>query len=93
MILDYVQQKLISYRTKNKKFDKFNVYLPKDVSAIAVSEKSKINRPKDLDKYASYGARYEDLIIKQLIINDGGKGEIRLSKKIGCLGYRFKKQI
>ena len=80
---------LISFRTKNKKFDLVALMsiFQKDVSAIAVSEKSKINRPKDLDNktYASYGARYEDLIIKQLIINDGGKGKINVSypKRLG----------
>ena len=38
---------LISFRTKNKKFDLVALMsiFQKDVSAIAVSEKSKINRP------------------------------------------------
>ena len=37
-------------------------------------------RPKDLDGkiYASYRARYEDHIVKELIKNDGGTGDIQL---------------
>ena len=47
------------------------------MSAIAVKSGSNIKSPKDLDNksYASYGARYEDQIIK-IIINDGGLGKI-----------------
>ena len=39
-----------------------------DISAIVVTDDSGIKRPKDLDgkSYASYGARYEDLIVKIL---------------------------
>ena len=58
---------LISFRTKNKKFDLVALMsiFQKDVSAIAVKSGSKIIRPRDLDgkSYASYGARYEDQII------------------------------
>ena len=74
-------ESVISYRTKSKPFDLIAVaaVLQKDLSAIAVKNKA-ITSPKFLDNktYASYGARYEDLIIKQMIINDGGNGTINI---------------
>ncbi|MFC7176633.1 ABC transporter substrate-binding protein [Halosegnis marinus] len=47
-----------------------------DTSAVAVLADSDIERPRDLDgaTYASYGARFEDHIVAQLIRNDGGEG-------------------
>lgn len=49
-----------------------------DTSAIAALADSDIDRPADLDggTYASYDARFEDHIVKQLIRNDGGAGDI-----------------
>jgi NitT/TauT family transport system substrate-binding protein len=49
----------------------------RDTSAVAVLADSEIERPRDLDggTYASYGARFEDEIVAQLIRNDGGAGE------------------
>ena len=43
--------------------------LQEDLSAIVVKERSDLKSPKDLDgkSYASYKARYEDEIIKQII--------------------------
>jgi ABC-type nitrate/sulfonate/bicarbonate transport system substrate-binding protein len=54
--------------------------LQEDASAIAVLKNSEVTRPKDLDgkSYASYGARYEDQIVKQIIKNDGGEGNLNL---------------
>lgn len=51
-----------------------------DVSAIAVLKSSGITRPKDLDGkvYASYAARYEDDIVRELIRADGGSGDINI---------------
>ena len=73
---------LISFRTKKNKFNLLAVLTiyQKDISAIVVNNKSKIYRPKDLDNktYASYGARYEDHIIKKLIKNDGGNGNVKI---------------
>jgi len=48
-----------------------------DTSAIATLADSAIDRPRDLDggTYASYGARFEDDIVTELIRNDGGDGE------------------
>ena len=54
--------------------------LKEDISSIATLSSAGINRPKDLDGkiYASYKARYEDHIVKELIKNDGGSGDIKL---------------
>ena len=83
-------ESVISYRTKSKPFDLIAIaaVLQKDLSAIAVKNKA-ITSPKFLDNktYASYGARYEDLIIKQMIINDGGNGTINI-KYPNKLGIR-----
>ncbi len=81
-------ESVISYRTKDKPFDLIAIaaILQKDLSAIAVID-SRIKSPRYLDNktYASYGARYEDLIIKQMIINDGGKGTVdfKYPEKLG----------
>ena len=81
-------ESVISYRTKDKPFDLTAIaaILQKDLSAIAVID-SRIKSPRYLDSktYASYGARYEDLIVKQMIINDGGKGMIdfKYPEKLG----------
>ena len=49
--------------------------------------RDRIKRPRDLDgkSYASYGARYEEPIIRQLIKNDGGLGKIKVGypKRLG----------
>lgn len=73
-------ESIISYRTKSKPFDLVGIaaVLQHDLSAVAVRADSDIRTPRDLDgkSYASYGARYEDEIVKQLIRNDGGQGDI-----------------
>lgn len=82
-------ESLLSYRTKSNPFPLIAIaaILQKDLSAIVVKKDKKINSPKDLDgkSYASYRAKYEDEIVKQMIINDGGKGDIKLvyPKKLG----------
>lgn len=76
-------ESLISYRTKQKPFPIVGIasLLQEDLSAIVVKKKHGIESPKDLDNkiYASYKARYEDEIVKQMLINDGGMGNIELS--------------
>lgn len=49
----------------------------RDTSAIVTLGNSARNRPAKLDgaTYASYGARFEDAIVAQMIRNDGGRGE------------------
>jgi len=55
--------------------------LQKDASAIVVRDDSTIEHPAQLDGkiFASYNARFEDDIVRQLIKNDGGQGDIRIS--------------
>lgn len=61
--------------------------LQQDLSCIATLSSSTITTPKLLDgkSYASYKARYEDQIVKQMIKNDGGKGDLNISypEKLG----------
>ncbi len=55
--------------------------LQEDTSAIVTLAESNLTEPKHLDGklYASYGARYEDYIVKKLIQNDGGFGMLRIA--------------
>ncbi|KQC34625.1 hypothetical protein AAU57_11525 [Nonlabens sp. YIK11] len=82
-------ESIISYRTKNRPFNLTGVaaILKKDLSAIVVKGDSGIDSPKDLDgkRYSSYQARYEDEIVRQMIINDGGTGtfDIGYPEKLG----------
>ena len=73
-------ESIISYRTKEKPFGLKGIatIFQEDVSAIAVRSDKGIQSPKELDgkRYASYKARYEDAIVKQMIRNDGGEGAI-----------------
>ena len=75
-------ESVISFRTKNNPFKLIGVaaILQEDLSAIAVKQDEAINSPKDLDgkTYSSYKARYEDGIVREMIKNDGGKGEINI---------------
>ena len=56
--------------------------LARDASAIATLSSSGIKRPRDLDgkRYASYGARFEDQIVREMIRADGGRGDIQIVK-------------
>lgn len=82
-------ESIISYHTKAQPFPLMAVaaILQQDLSAIAVKKDSAIRSPKDLDgkTYASYQARYEDGIVRQMIKNAGGKGEIDIAypEKLG----------
>lgn len=75
-------ESVISYQTKKEPFPMIAIaaILQEDLSAITVKSNSGINSPKDLDGkiYASYEARYEDEIVKEMIKNDGGKGVIKI---------------
>ncbi|MGD1944756.1 MAG: ABC transporter substrate-binding protein [Croceivirga sp.] len=75
-------ESIISYRTKNEPFDAVAIatIFQEDLSAVVVLEDSEIKSPKDLDdcSYASYKARYEDDIVRAMIRNDGGEGNIKL---------------
>ena len=82
-------ESIVSYRTKQNAFDAVAIaaIFREDLSAIVTLEKSGLSQPKDLDGsvYASYQARYEDEIVRQMIKNDGGKGafEVVYPKKLG----------
>ncbi len=75
-------ESVISYRTKITPYPLIAIaaLLQEDLSAIAVRADGPVARPRDLDwrTYASYQARYEDAIVKQMIRNDGGTGAPRL---------------
>jgi ABC-type nitrate/sulfonate/bicarbonate transport system substrate-binding protein len=54
--------------------------LQRDLSCIATLNSSNITSPNLLDgkTYASYKARYEDHIVKEMIKNDTGKGDLNI---------------
>lgn len=58
----------------------FYAILQEDLSSIAVLHGSGIQQPAQLDGkiYASYKARYEDKIVQQMVINDGGRGALNI---------------
>jgi len=62
--------------------------LQDDTSAVVTLESSSMTKPSDLDGklYASYGGRFEMAIIRQLVKQTGGKGEVNevLPPKLDC---------
>lgn len=80
---------VISLNNKKNVVDAVAVYavLQEDLSSIASLKTAQLSSPKDLDgkTYASYKARYEDKIVQELIIADGGKGifPITYPEKLG----------
>lgn len=76
-------ESVLSYRTFSSKVPLVAVaaLLQEDTSAIVTLKDKSIQSPKDLDGkvYASYGARYEDCIVKKMIQNDGGCGMLQIS--------------
>lgn len=76
-------ESLLSYQTKAQPLDLVGVaaLFREDLSAVAVLEDTDIERPSQLDgkHYASYQARYEDGIVRQMIRNNGGKGDLQIS--------------
>jgi ABC-type nitrate/sulfonate/bicarbonate transport system substrate-binding protein len=75
-------ESVISYRTKKNPKNVIAVYaiLQEDLSSIVTLESSGIDCPRKMDNttYASYQARYEDKIVQQMMLNDGGKGELNI---------------
>lgn len=75
-------ESVMSYQTKASPFSlqAIATLFKEDLSAVVCKSNRGIESPKHLDgkSYASYKARYEDAIIKQMIINDGGSGSIEL---------------
>lgn len=74
---------VISLNNKTNVVDAIAIYaiLQEDVSSIASLKSSNLTEPKHLDGkiYASYKARYEDRIVKEMIKNDGGSGGIEIT--------------
>jgi ABC-type nitrate/sulfonate/bicarbonate transport system substrate-binding protein len=74
---------VISLNNKENAIDAIAVFaiLQEDLSSIASLKSSKINTPKLLDRkiYASYKARYEDAIVKEMVKNDGGTGALQIT--------------
>lgn len=74
---------VISLNNKENKVNAVAVYaiLQEDLSSIVTLASSGISSPKQLHykTYASYKARYEDHIVKQMILNDGGSGDFNIS--------------
>ena len=73
---------VISLNNKVNQVQAIAIYaiLQKDLSCIATLKSSNITSPKLLDgkTYASYKARYEDHIVKKMIKNDGGEGDLNI---------------
>ena len=73
---------VISLNNKANQVQAIAIYaiLQKDVSCIVALKSSNITSPKMLDgkSYASYKARYEDQIVKEMIKNDGGEGDLNI---------------
>ena len=82
-------ESLLSYRTKAEPVPLLGIAAlhRKDLSAIAVLTSSNVNSPGDLDGkiYASYQARYEDGIVRAMVRNDGGRGDLQITypEKLG----------
>lgn len=80
---------VISLNNKARRVDAVAVYaiLQTDLSSIATLATSHVASPRDLDGriYASYKARYEDHIVRAMVVRDGGVGDLRISypEKLG----------
>jgi ABC-type nitrate/sulfonate/bicarbonate transport system substrate-binding protein len=75
-------ESVLSYRTKSNPFEMVAIasLFQKDLSAIACSQSSNIQTAKDLDgkTYASYKARYEDDIVRAMVKQNGGIGDLKV---------------
>lgn len=73
---------VISLNNKSNQVDAVAVYaiLQEDLSSVVTLKSSGITMPKLLDGkvYASYKARYEDRIVKEMIRNNGGEGMMHI---------------
>jgi len=80
---------VISLNNKANQVEAIAIYavLQKDLSCIVSLKSSNITSPKMLDgkSYASYKARYEDHIVKEMIKNGGGEGDLHITypEKLG----------
>ena len=80
---------VISFNNKANKVHLVAIYavLQEDLSSIASLKSTHLSSPKHLDTkvYASYKARYEDHIVRQMVKNDGGRGDFKITypEKLG----------
>lgn len=76
-------ESVISLNNKSNPVNAIAIFavLQNDLSSIASLRSLQLESPKDLDTkiYASYKARYEDHIVKQMIKNDGGEGNLNIT--------------
>jgi ABC-type nitrate/sulfonate/bicarbonate transport system substrate-binding protein len=75
-------ESVISYQTKRKPtpLRAIATILAHDASAVVAPASRGIERPQQLDGriYASYAARFEDHILRAMVKNDGGLGELEI---------------
>ena len=75
-------ESVLSYRVKRSPFELVAIasLFQKDLSAIACTRSSNVQSAKDLDGkiYASYNARYEDNILRSMIRQNGGQGDLEI---------------
>ena len=73
---------VISLNNKENVVDAVAIFaiLQEDISSIASLKSTNLSSPKQLDGkiYASYKARYEDKIVRELVKSDGGTGDIKI---------------
>ena len=73
---------VISLNNKRNVVDAIAIFaiLQEDISSIASLKTSNLTRPKLLDgkTYASYKARYEDHIVREMVKNDSGIGNLKI---------------
>ncbi len=76
-------ESVLSYRTAESAVPLVAVaaVLARDASAVVTLQRSGIDRPAALDGrvYASYQARFEDAIVRAMVREDGGTGDVRVS--------------
>jgi len=73
-------ESILSYRTKSSPFPLWAIAAIYQHDTSALVTLPTIHSPKELDQkiYASYQAKYEDHIIRKMIQQDGGQGDIRI---------------
>ena len=71
-------ESIISYQLNGIPLVAVGAILARDASAIVTLKQSRLDRPGKLDGkvYASYNARFEDEIVRQMVRNDGGRGNL-----------------
>ncbi len=75
-------ESVLSYNTLKKPIPlkAIAAVLQQDTSAIVTLKETRLDRPALLDgkRYASYKARFEDGIVRKMVQNDGGAGDLKI---------------